>query len=129
MDQKQTNAAAATPSTTDAVGPENISPKEVYEQTERYLKETESLIALLRESSAKGEEQLMSLRAFDLRAPQLSSAISPIDTAVIQGQIDEVRKHIATLEELRDRVKTDLGKVKEIGQKIADIMHQYKTGK
>jgi DNA-directed RNA polymerase subunit L len=113
---------AASDSTADA-----LKPSEVYEQMERYLKETESLLSLLRESLAKGEDQLIMLTTFDTRAPQLNSQLTPIDTATLQAEIQDVRQRISSLEELRDRVKADLEKVKEISQKIGQILDQYKT--
>lgn len=123
MDRNQTNDTLA-----PSLATNNPSPQEVYEQMERYLKETEGLIALLRESFAKGEEQLLSLKAFDVRAPQLSPAIPTIDTASLQGEIEEVRQHIVSLEEMRDRVKADMEKVKAIGEKIAGFISQYRPG-
>jgi len=103
------------------------TPSDVYEQMEKYLKETESLLSLLRESLAKGEDQLIMLTTFDTRAPQLNSEIAPIDTSTLQAEIQDVRLRITSLEELRDRVKADILKVKEISQKIGAILDQYKA--
>ncbi len=121
MDEVNTMAAGG-------LGADNPTPKEVYEQMERYLKETENLITLLKDSLSKGEDQLNTLTTFDSRAPQLSPTITPIDTTTLRAEIEEVRKRIVSLEELRDRVKSDIEKVKAIGEKIAGIIGQYRSG-
>ena len=78
---------------------------------------------------SNGEEQIMALRAFDVRAPQLSSTITTIDPAPLQSEIEEVRKRVTSLEELRDRAKEDIEKVKEISEKITGFVNQYQAGK
>ncbi|HEY9585850.1 MAG TPA: hypothetical protein VJJ02_04670 [Candidatus Paceibacterota bacterium] len=118
-----------TPNVSSNLGADDPSPREVYEQMERYLRETEGLLMLLRESLTKGEEQIMALRAFDVRAPQLSSTITTIDPAPLQSEIEEVRKRVTSLEELRDRAKEDIEKVKEISEKITGFVNQYQAGK
>ena len=111
-----------------SVETEDVSPQEVYERMEKYMAETESLITLLKDGLGKGEAQLSALTTFDAKVGQLGAEIKPIDTSTLQTEIDDVRKHITSLEELRDRVKVDIDKVKEIGDRINKILDQYKGG-
>jgi len=109
------------------LGAGNPSPEEVYERMEKYLAETESLLALLKTGLEKGEEQLHALTAFDTKVGQLGIEIEPIDTAALQREIEEIRKHVVSLEELRNRVKNDIDKVKRISERIAEILKQYQS--
>ncbi len=101
------------------------SPKEVYDRLTRYLVEVDNLLVGLREGLTKGEEQLRLIRAFDERVTKLGAAIDPIETVSVENEVESIRKHILSLQEMRDQVKVDIENVKRIGEKIAEILGQY----
>jgi pyruvate/oxaloacetate carboxyltransferase len=113
------------PPATSWLGAGNPSPEEVYERMEKYLKETESLLSLLKEGLMKGEEQLNALTAFDAKVAQFDAGVDPIDTTALQAEIEDIRKHVVSLEELRNRVKADIDRVKKISERITEILSQY----
>jgi len=108
--------------------PSNPSPQEVYERLSRYLSEIDTLLTALREGLAKGEEQLRLIRTFDERVNKLGTTIEPIETASVENEVESIRKHILSLQEMRDQVKVDIDNVKRIGEKITAIMSQYYKG-
>ena len=111
--------------TAETASAPNPSPKEVHERLERYLKDTEALVAWLQEGLSKGEEQLRAIKTFDEKISQIGGGIEPIETGSVEAEIENIRKHILSLEELRERVKGDIAKVERISAKIAEILNQY----
>ncbi|MBI4095040.1 MAG: hypothetical protein HY435_02510 [Candidatus Liptonbacteria bacterium] len=104
---------------------DNPTPEEVHERLERYLSETERLVGLLREGLEKGEEQLKALKAFDAQVSKLGGGIKPIETSSLEAEVENIRQHALSLDELHERIKNDIGKVEQISAKIADILGQY----
>jgi hypothetical protein len=104
---------------------DDIRPEEVYSRMASYVSETENLISLLRDTLSKAEAQLSEIVAFDSRMTQLGTGMEPIDTASLQTEIDDIRKHIGGLESFRDKVKLDMENVKKISEKIAGIVSRY----
>lgn len=104
-----------------------VRPQEIYDRMAAYVTETENLIGILRESLKKGEGQLTDIASFDSKVTQLKNGQTPIDTAALQTSIDDVRKHIASLEEFRGRVKSDMEKVKQITESISGFVSRYQS--
>lgn len=128
QDATQNTAAGAQESSQSAnqtIG--EVRPQEIYDRMAAYVTETESLIGILRESLKKGEGQLTDIASFDSKVTQLKNGQTPIDTAALQANIDDVRKHIASLEEFRGRVKSDMDKVKQITESISGFINRYQS--
>jgi len=123
-----TNPATTQPTAQSAAESlSEVRPQEIYERMTAYVTETDNLISMLHENLKKGESQLTEIASFDSRVTQLKNGLTPIDTASLQANIDDVRKHIASLEEFRGRVKTDMDKVKQITESISGIITRYQS--
>jgi hypothetical protein len=122
-DQDQNDAVPAKqPTSLD-----DIRPDEIYNRMASYVSETENLISLLRDTLSKAEAQLSEIVAFDSRMTQLGTGMEPIDTASLQTEIDDIRKHVGGLESFRDKVKLDMENVKKISEKIVGIVSRYRN--
>ena len=105
-----------------------ISPQALHDRLKQYLAETEKLIDWLEEGLAKGGEQLRAIKAFDDKISKFSGSVAPINTATIEASLEDIRKHISSLEEVHERIKGDIEKVERISEKITEILNQYQSG-
>lgn len=100
------------------------SPQELKERLERYLLETENLIAWLKDGLEKGESELGAIMVFDERLRSLGGDVTPIDTTLVVKTIEDIRTHIKALQDLRDRLESDLAKVEDLNLKIGDLLRK-----
>ena len=109
---------------------QELSPKALHDRLEQYLSEYEEMISFLQDALKKGNEQLRVVKTFDERAAHVGGGVEPIDTKTIEASMEDIRKHITSLEEVHERVKGDLnkdGKVNLVDFSIAAFWYKRST--
>lgn len=100
------------------------TPDEVHRQLSEYLLNTENLLAWLKEGLIKGEEQLVAVKTFDTQASG-AAGMTPINTDALELELQEIRKHILSLEELRAHIMGDIERVNKIRESLSQNISQF----